>query len=140
QDHLVDPVAELRGEAALELASDVSLHLIHLYMLCEEAEGARQLTEVLGPKVRGHDDDGVAQIHPPSASICQLNEPIRQTVMTLRHGAADGFESRTGADPFSVAGTLLRPAAQGRSVAFNSRQPNDDDDGGSSRRSRAPTL
>ena len=87
EDHdLVDAVAELRTEAALELAHDFSLHLLDAHLLRVEAHRAAQFPEALRPDVRRHDDDRVAQVNALAAAVGDpaLVERLQEEVQHAR--------------------------------------------------------
>ena len=84
QHHLVDAVAELGREPALQLALIFALHLLDADLPRAESERVRQLAEVLRAGVRRHDDDRVRQIHALAAAVGQpafverLQEQVQQ--------------------------------------------------------------
>ena len=58
-DHLVDAVQELGPEMLAQLLEHQRPHLVRV----------RHLPEVVAPQVRGHDHDGVAEVHRPPVAV-----------------------------------------------------------------------
>ncbi len=76
--HRVDPVDELRTEGALHRRHHLVLHLLVLLLrrlrllgLRCEAE-LRLAADQVGADVARHDDDRVAEVHPPTLRVGQV--------------------------------------------------------------------
>ena len=86
QDDLVDAVQELRPEGLLEIVLDQSLELIAIAPLPRLDQRAGQ--------VRGHDDQGVLEIHVPALAIGQpaILQDLQEDVEHIRVGFFDFVE------------------------------------------------
>lgn len=62
-DHVVDPVQELRQEVLPQCVLDPAAHLLFIRSF--------QLQDVLAANVAGHDDDGVFEVDGASVSVGQ---------------------------------------------------------------------
>ena len=100
-DRRVDPVEELGPEVLLELGRDLLLHQLVRALgagRVGRAHGpeaqARVGLELLGAEVRGHDDDAVAEVDPPTLGIRQVPvlEDLEEDVEDLRMGLLDLVE------------------------------------------------
>ncbi len=82
--HVVDTVEELRPEVLLELLVDLRLHPVVVGGQAAaggEADGDA-LGDVPGAEVRGHDDDGVLEVHHAALRVGQATvlEDLQQRV------------------------------------------------------------
>jgi hypothetical protein len=98
-DDVVDPVDELRPEGPLQLVHDLFLHALmrRLLSLREEA-GRRPLADEARAEVRGHDEDGVLEVHHVAHGIGEaaVVEDLQEHVEDVRMGLLDLVEEHYG--------------------------------------------
>src|SRR5690625_7888447 len=72
-DDIVDPIQELRVEGPLYLCLDLRLHhLIHPLGRASVESADPALTDIPGPKLRGHDDDRILEVDHSTLVIGQV--------------------------------------------------------------------
>ena len=93
-DDLVDAVQELRAEVRLERVHDLVLHALVAHRLVGLGEADVGLAQVLGAQVRGHDDDGVAEVDRAALAVGEtaLLQDLEQRVEHVGVGLFDLVE------------------------------------------------
>src|SRR3954463_5653988 len=96
-DDLVDAVEELGAEDLLELSHDPVLHVVvgHAMVVVADREPERRVARDLRrPDVRGHDHDGVPEVHRAALRVGQATvlEDLQEDVEDVRVGLLDLVE------------------------------------------------
>src|SRR6188508_827740 len=97
-DNLVDAVAELGREAALQFPGDFPLDLLDADLLREEAERTAQLPEALRADIRCHDHDRIAEIDALAAAVRDpsLIECLQEHIQHRGAGLFDFVQQHDG--------------------------------------------
>ncbi len=92
-DEFVDAVEEFRLEGVTKRCRDSALHLF--------AVGFSEILDHLTSEVRGHDDEGVFEIHRPSLTVGHpaVFKDLQEGVEDLRVGLLDLVEEHHGVGP-----------------------------------------
>src|SRR5215213_139280 len=97
-DHLVDPVEELRSEDFFEVAHDPVFHVVvrHAGLVGDGEADRGVLRDLRGADVRGHDHDRVAEVDRASLGVGEpaVLEYLKEDVEDVRVGLLDLVEQQ----------------------------------------------